>query len=199
MRVIIGLFIAICCGCSGCGILDANVQSVPLEQIDGYYKVLQQRIVKNNQLIKLTRGPYIFPDTTVDTFFTDWIHIQGNKAESVGYYHMLRGSDPNWEYHYNYSMRAVANITWRLSERKDTWVGQYNWKLVNADGAVLNTEINYISHDGFSNNRMTVVYCDNATRMVDPYIGEDPIILVEVWIKVDSSEYNHWYRKARFY
>lgn len=199
MRLVVVVLIAFCCCFSSCGILEPNEQNVTLDQIDGYYKVEHQRLVKSSNATYLMRGPFIFSDTTVDTFYTEWIRIKGTQAESVGYYHILQGTHPNWRYYYNYSLRAVANITWRMSDNKKTWVGQYNWKLVNAEGSVLNTEINYISHDDLRGNRMTVVYSDNATRIIDEWTNEDPIVLIEVWIKVDSTEYNHWYRKARFY
>ena len=194
----IGFFMVLCSVmCIGCGLFEPTPLNVEMDQINGYYKVAAQTDPRDYRITYLYKTPLTFIDTLVDTFYTDWIHINGDKAESIQYQYTVTGVYMVYQWAYSYTTRSVANVVWRKSDDGTSWVGQFSWKGVASDGTIYLTELNYICFDSFKNNQMKVLYCDNATRI--KYDGQDPITLGECWLKVDQEEYDHFYTMGKFY
>lgn len=190
-------------GLAGCGIFEPEPFAVEQDQIYGYYAVVSTYNIKSRRTTDLSRGPYTFGDTTMAIFYPEQIVISGNHAQSLWHKPVTQGTFPNWTYTYHYSERAEADIVWRASEDGSTIVGQFNWKTYNGDSAVYATSVDYMSFDGIGTKdgvtRMSVTYCDNATRMRDPWLAEsnnDPVYFTETWMKIDSAVYNSFKRKA---
>lgn len=179
--------------------------AVARSRIDGCYAVISSLDAHSLRVTDLSRGPYYFPDTSMSRFYPEQIKISGNTAESLFYYHISRGTYPNFEYVYNYSMRATAKITWRINSDGSTLVAEFDWRLLNGDGAQVSSSIDYMSFDSVHTignaEIFTVAYCDNATRYRDPWLAEsnnDPVYFTEQWIKIDSSIYNGFRMKSQF-
>lgn len=185
--------------CIGCGIFEPRPIDVEMDQINGYYKVVNQTIPKSSRVIWLYKTPLTFIDTLVDTFYTDWIHIDGDKAESIQYQYIVKGINLNYTWTYSYTTRSLATIVWRKSDNETQWIGQFNWKGVASDGTIYLTELNYIAFESLIDNKLAVSYVDNATRIIDSYTNQDPVLLREQWKKVDQIEYDHFYTMGKFY